>query len=68
VACDPEYSVNVIFETDVLHHVISSSKLKNIDNLNDRVISISDCNIELLSFNNSKSNITTKLVLHVKKI
>jgi len=67
VACDPEYSLNVIFETDVLHHVLSSSKLKNIDNLNDRVISISDCNIELFSYNNSKSSITTKLVLHIKK-
>jgi len=59
--------LNVIFETDVLHHVLSSSKLKNIDNLNDRVISISDCNMELFSYNNSKSSITTKLVLHIKK-
>lgn len=71
---DKEFSINVVFDPEALQDVLHSNKLKNIENLiskyNDKEdynITIIDSNLELITFNNSKNSINTKLVLSMKK-
>jgi len=63
---DKEYSINVVFEPEVLQENLHNSKMKNIHGLVDHHITVSDANLELITFNNAKNGINSKLVLHIK--
>jgi hypothetical protein len=71
---DREFSINVIFDPEALQDVLHNNKLKNIENMISKIVcnldhsvSIIDSNLELITYNNSKNAINTRLVLSIKK-